>query len=474
GDVYKRQLTCRRDLNFSGGGISRLLSCSGRLATCSMTFGSSRKEKGLIQSTHTMTLSCMEQGYRFMINLGISSIALAIGIFILKRDTKNTLNRLALLICIWFVVRNSAAHLTFLFSTVKEDVILLYKLSSFFFNTILALNLHFYLYMKEKKGIRIWKLALIYLPALLMSFIPIIDYRIYSNIVNVNGNWIFRLSYDKFSAHLFSVYIVLYWTITVAVAFLNLKQSRLHREKRQAAVLIAGYSFYIVFQIFVYGMTARNPQTATLFVFPSVIYVLALFYAVSKYRFLVPEPSLVAENIIFHISDMVLILDRDQRIISANNRVEELLSVSLDSLKGESLYWIIRSYDTLRERLAVFPDSTDTSFSQKVTYQKGEEIIVTDTYFSKIKDKFSDVVGTLIISKEIYGWKEFQRMYGISGRELEIVLFILRGYSARSIAEELNISKRTVETHFINIYDKLGITKKAELFKFSTMFNFFH
>lgn len=42
-----------RDLNFSGGGISRLLSFSGGLLTCSMTLESSRKEKGLIQSIIT-------------------------------------------------------------------------------------------------------------------------------------------------------------------------------------------------------------------------------------------------------------------------------------------------------------------------------------------------------------------------------------------------------------------------------------
>ena len=42
-----------RDLNFSGGRISRLLSFSGGLLTCSMTLESSRKEKGLIQSIIT-------------------------------------------------------------------------------------------------------------------------------------------------------------------------------------------------------------------------------------------------------------------------------------------------------------------------------------------------------------------------------------------------------------------------------------
>ena len=46
-------LPAERDLDFSGGGIFRLLSFSGGLLTCSMTLESSRKEKGLIQSIIT-------------------------------------------------------------------------------------------------------------------------------------------------------------------------------------------------------------------------------------------------------------------------------------------------------------------------------------------------------------------------------------------------------------------------------------
>ena len=51
----------------------------------------------------------------------------------------------------------------------------------------------------------------------------------------------------------------------------------------------------------------------------------------------------------------------------------------------------------------------------------------------------------------------------ISRRELEVLEHVVRGKSARLIALDLDISKRTVETHIEHIKNKLGVTNKSEL-----------
>lgn len=53
--------------------------------------------------------------------------------------------------------------------------------------------------------------------------------------------------------------------------------------------------------------------------------------------------------------------------------------------------------------------------------------------------------------------------YGLSSRELEIMILYSQGSSSRSIAEKLYISPETVRTHVKNMYDKMGIHKKQEL-----------
>ena len=48
-------------------------------------------------------------------------------------------------------------------------------------------------------------------------------------------------------------------------------------------------------------------------------------------------------------------------------------------------------------------------------------------------------------------------------REREIVSFVVHGFANREIAYRLCISKRTVSTHLVNIYEKLNVHSRAEL-----------
>ncbi|MCQ2283756.1 MAG: response regulator transcription factor [Bacteroidales bacterium] len=52
-------------------------------------------------------------------------------------------------------------------------------------------------------------------------------------------------------------------------------------------------------------------------------------------------------------------------------------------------------------------------------------------------------------------------------RELEIIQLCAQGYPARAIAEKLEISKRTVESHKNNIFKKLGFSTTSELIHFA-------
>jgi len=48
-------------------------------------------------------------------------------------------------------------------------------------------------------------------------------------------------------------------------------------------------------------------------------------------------------------------------------------------------------------------------------------------------------------------------------REREIVSYVVHGFANRQIADRLCISERTVSTHLVNIYEKLGLHSRAEL-----------
>ena len=54
---------------------------------------------------------------------------------------------------------------------------------------------------------------------------------------------------------------------------------------------------------------------------------------------------------------------------------------------------------------------------------------------------------------------------GLTRREAQVVNLILEGHSARAIGEALHISGETVRVHRRNIYDKLGVSSQAGLFR---------
>jgi DNA-binding NarL/FixJ family response regulator len=53
----------------------------------------------------------------------------------------------------------------------------------------------------------------------------------------------------------------------------------------------------------------------------------------------------------------------------------------------------------------------------------------------------------------------------LSRREHEVAVLASRGETAQAIADHLFMSKRTVESHLVSIYAKLGVSAKTELIR---------
>ncbi len=60
--------------------------------------------------------------------------------------------------------------------------------------------------------------------------------------------------------------------------------------------------------------------------------------------------------------------------------------------------------------------------------------------------------------------EEFIKDFGITKREQEIILALLHGKSNKELAETLFVSEKTIETHLANIYRKVGVKNRLELF----------
>jgi len=76
-------------------------------------------------------------------------------------------------------------------------------------------------------------------------------------------------------------------------------------------------------------------------------------------------------------------------------------------------------------------------------------------------------VSATIVKKFIDGKAESSRspMEVLSNRELEVFQLIGQGFGTRQIAEELNVSIKTVESYRANIKEKLNLRNAAELIR---------
>lgn len=60
-----------------------------------------------------------------------------------------------------------------------------------------------------------------------------------------------------------------------------------------------------------------------------------------------------------------------------------------------------------------------------------------------------------------------RKNFGLTARELEMVVAIVAGYTNKDIAERFALSEQTVKHHLTNIFDKLGVSSRLELALFA-------
>lgn len=207
------------------------------------------------------------------------------------------------------------------------------------------------------------------------------------------------------------------------------------------------------------GMTFSNVVTA--------IAVLTLVYMAALLMVTLGDPA----------GDVVLVCKRI--LVAAEHGVEVLLAATL-------------AYETARRRLSaplvfglfgIFVLAVPQFIALDVMYHSGvlgllaEIPLVTPVAAAGAFAAAAVGIGLLVsfsrrmaTQAEIQGtdWqeslcREATGAYNITQRELDVVVYTYRGYSAKKIAETLIVSESTVKAHLSHVYRKLGIHSKQEL-----------
>ncbi|MES2882484.1 MAG: response regulator transcription factor [Bacteroidota bacterium] len=152
-----------------------------------------------------------------------------------------------------------------------------------------------------------------------------------------------------------------------------------------------------------------------------------------------------------------------------------IMDINLPGMNGIEATQLIRKYSPTSKILGVSLH-TQPTYARKMI-QKGAMGYVTknssrEEMFKAIMEiqdgrkYICDEIKNILSHQVISGDDEKGGLNSLSQREIEIISFIRKGNSSKEIAEELEISVKTVEVHRYNILKKLNLKNAAALVNF--------
>jgi len=188
--------------------------------------------------------------------------------------------------------------------------------------------------------------------------------------------------------------------------------------------------------------------------------------------------AVIDDHLIF-LKGLVMLLEQDENleVLYALNKHTDLLNsikiqspdllitdISMPEINGVELCKIIRKqYPEIK--ILVMSSYTNTISSKDI-----DGYLLKDTNPETLIESIKKIVS----KNEKVFYKDFQPVENldfnkniVSKREKEIINYIGKGITTEEIADKLCISKRTVETHRKNIFNKLKVNNTAGLMKMS-------
>jgi len=341
----------------------------------------------------------------------VSAIYVYLGGYILRSNPRERLNQIFALICLSFFLW-SFAHAFLPGVENKEQAMAWFTVSAAGWTFAPSLLLHFSILLSESGGWlkRRWVLPAIYLPGVYFFSQAIRGQMGVVDFVWTSFGWSdvygpLTVSYAAFlvffpSAVLLGLLLVWRWG----------RSSPLIAHQRQSRlIVVSGIPVLVAIAasgIYLPWLGIRElPEVAHLI---APIWILVIWYSVSAYRLMV-TPSAVAADILRTMADAVLLLSREQTIVTINDAAEELLGQSRQEIKGRAIHTLFQMEDeaetgTVRRLL-----TGDKSRDLELSYRNGNgDLVPLLVSASGVEDRYGQTVGQVLVLRDIRSQKQVE------------------------------------------------------------------
>jgi diguanylate cyclase (GGDEF)-like protein/PAS domain S-box-containing protein len=340
----------------------------------------------------------------------VSALYLYLGGYILRSNPRERLNQVFSAICLSFFFWSFAY--TFLPGAAgKEQVWIWFRISAVGWTLTPSLLLHFFVLLAGHEGWleRRWVLPAIYLPGayfLVQAWVGevgVVDF------VATRYGW--SDVYGPLSVN-FALYLLFFPSailLGLALVWRWGRKSDLIAQRREAQfIVLTGVPVLgavTASGILLPWMGLRTPPEVAHLIAP--VWVLAIWYSVAAYRLMLMTPAGVASDILRTMADAVLLLSREQRIITLNEAAEDLLESPEGVLKGESIHELFEMEDEVETQAVQRLLSGRRSRNLELRYRSPRgDLIPVRVSASEVEDRHGQIVGQVLVLRDIREQRE--------------------------------------------------------------------
>lgn len=408
----------------------------------------------------------------FLANITFA-VYIYLGIQSLLLDKKSAVNRIFFLVCLGMALWTLCAVFAFS-STTKDEFLFWFRLGSLPNIIFYPMTVHFSLALTRLISLRPLVYALIYLPAIPLFYHTFTGHILFRDFVKEGSYWTFIPDYGS----PWFIYVTAYYFICMmagTVCFIiRSRKAATNKERNQGKIISASMLISIVIitidEIFLSKLSFYRAKGLSPIFY--IFWMAGIWYAMVKYQFLKITPALVSECIVATIDESIFLLDNNFNIVRLNKAAEDIMRTGRSSLINRPFPEIIEESSDIRNSLSRMRSREFDSFSCRMHYRVTDSSpVLMDAKLKIVRDIHSDIIGFLVIARDVKGFSRFRERFRLSPREADVISLIIQGNSRNDIARILNLSGETVKTHCTSAYNKLGVDNKIQLINLLKEYN---
>ena len=343
-------------------------------------------------------------------------------------------------------------------------------------NLLAALFLHYVLLLTVNKFSVRWSALLLYLPGLYMSA-AMFQGKIISTIVKTPYGWD-NVPESMVPSTLLIFGLQALYLIAGAAGIIvwgmRTPYARVHVQARPLVLAtLAGACSFLATIILVFSGNSFLVTVGSdlAFVLLFTLFILGVRYSMARHNLMEQGIDLSAEKLVTGMRNPVFITDSGGGILAMNQGARELARAAVHG-RVSSVQQIFSCSRELVDELEVIRKGIACSGSVLCAIRIGQAgLCPLSLRLEGIMDGQDVCRGFFIIAGSQTGISAMRSRYRVTARQMEVICLAASGRSNEQIAEEFGVSRRTVERHFFNIYNRLAINNRVELLNLCRRYN---